>query len=256
LDQSGFFMSNASDNAVEVRRAQSGRTVILFDARSLPQAGPDQLDPEGWPQSQALRGRGGRGTAVLVRGEFGEGVLRHYRRGGLVGRFITDRYLFLGESRVRCVREFRLLVELQRRDLPVPRPLLAGWRRFGPFYRADLLTLRIPDSETLAERMARGGMGECLWRSVGTTIARFHRQGVYHADLNAHNVLLDADDAIWLIDFDRGALRVPSLEWQRGNLRRLRRSLDKLGGVEEGAWETLLSGYEAAMVGAGPEDIP
>ena len=84
-------MSNASDNAVEVRRAQSGRTVILFDARSLPQAGPDQLDPEGWPQSQALRGRGGRGTAVLVRGEFGEGVLRHYRRGGLVGRFITDR---------------------------------------------------------------------------------------------------------------------------------------------------------------------
>jgi len=247
------FMSNASDNAVEVRRAQSDRTVILFDARSLPQASAALLDASGWPQAQPLAGRGGRGSATLVRGDFGEGVLRHYRRGGLVGRFVADRYLYLGEPQVRSLREFQLLVELQRRGLPAPRPLLAGWRRSGLFYRADLLTRRIPDSDTLAERLPRG-LDDALWRRVGETIARFHSQGVFHADLNAHNLLIDADERVWLIDFDRGALRVPSQDWQRANLRRLRRSLDKLGGVAEVSWATLLDGYGARMAGSTPGD--
>lgn len=239
-------MPNAPANAVDVRRAQFAQAVILFDGRSVSQATPEQLDPSGWPDSQLLRGRGGRGMATLVRGDFGEGVLRHYRRGGLVGRLIADRYLYLGESRVRCVREFRLLAELYHRGLPAPRPLLAGWRRTGLFYRAELLTRRVPDSMTLAERIAAGGTGS-LWQPIGLTIARFHREGVFHADLNAHNVLIDGAGQVWLIDFDRGSLRPPAREWQRANLRRLRRSLEKLGGLDEAAWDALLGGYEAGM---------
>lgn len=247
-------MSDASDNVVDVRRVQFAQAVILFDVHSLAQAGPDQLDANGWAQAEPLAGRGGRGTAVLVRDEFGEGVLRHYRRGGIVGRFIEDRYLYTGESRVRCVREFRLLAELYQRGLPAPRPLLAGWRRQGLFYRADLLTRRVADSHTLAERLAAGTM-RGLWHPVGATIARFHREGVFHADLNAHNVLIDARDMVWLIDFDRGALRVPSQDWQHANLRRLRRSLDKLGGVADSAWKELQAGYAAGMRGVTPDEI-
>lgn len=246
-------MPNAPASVVDVRRAQFAQAVILFDGRSLPQATPELLDPAGWPESELLSGRGGRGMATLVRGDFGEGILRHYRRGGLVGRFISDRYLFLGESRVRCVREFRLLAELYRRGLPAPRPVLAGWRRSGLFYRAELLTRRVPDSRTLAECVAAGAIGH-LWRAIGLTIARFHRVGAFHADLNAHNVLIDGREQIWLIDFDRGGLRVPAQDWQRANLRRLKRSLDKLGGVSDAAWDDLSRGYDAGMAGASPDE--
>lgn len=248
-------MRNAHPTAVDIRRAAFAQGAILFDGHSLPQAVPEMLDPAYWRDGQSLEGRGGRGAARLVRGPFGEGVLRHYRRGGLVGRWIDDRYLFVGESHVRCVREFHLLAELCERGLPVPRPLLAGWRRSGPFYRADLLTRRIPDSRTLAECLRDGDAG-IAWRRIGATLARFHREGAFHADLNAHNVLLDGGGTVWLIDFDRGALRVPSQDWQQANLRRLRRSLDKLGGVAEGDWTALLAGHAAAMAGASPDELP
>lgn len=248
-------MRNAHSIAVDIHRAASAQGAILFDRHSLPQATPDMLDTAYWRDGQSIEGRGGRGAVQLVRGPFGEAVLRHYRRGGLIGRWVDDRYLFIGESHVRCVREFHLLAELCAADLPVPRPLLAGWRREGLFYRADLLTLRIPDSRTLAECM-RDGDVDIAWHDIGATLARFHREGVFHADLNAHNMLIDAGGKVWLIDFDRGRLRVPSQDWQQANVRRLRRSLDKLGGIGESSWKALLAGYTAAMSGASPEEVP
>jgi 3-deoxy-D-manno-octulosonic acid kinase len=72
-------------------------------------------------------------------------------------------------------------------------------------------------------------------------VARFHRAGVWHADLNAHNVLVTAD-GLYLIDFDRGRMRIPSPAWQQANLQRLRRSLLKLGAAAggEAAFETVV----------------
>ena len=119
-------MQNAHIPTLDVQRAAFAQGAILFDRHSLPQATPRMLDPTFWAGSNALEGRGGRGSAWLVHGRFGDAVLRHYRRGGLVGRWVDDRYLFLGEASVRCVREFQLLARLYERGLPVPRPLLAG----------------------------------------------------------------------------------------------------------------------------------
>lgn len=231
---------------MDVRRAPYAQGVVLFDARVFPQATPAMCDPSYWSDTQMLSGRGGRGMATLVRGTFGAGVLRHYRRGGLVSRFANDRYLFLGESRVRCAREFLLLAELFERGLPVPQPLLARWHRQGWFYRADLMTRFVNDTRTLAECL-RDTPDEVEWRKVGATIARFHSEGVFHADLNAHNVLIDAERKIWLIDFDRGAFRTPATSWQKANLDRLRRSLDKLGPVADSQLEELLAGYDAKL---------
>ena len=61
-------------------------------------------------------------------------------------------------------------------------------------------------------------------------IARFHRAGLDHADLNAHNILFDSNGRGWLIDFDRGVLRIPATHWRERNLKRLLRSLLKLRG--------------------------
>ena len=104
--------------------------------------------------------------------------------------------------------------------------------------------------ETLAERMTVVGIGAELAEEVGALVARFHREGVWHADLNAHNILL-APAGLYLIDFDRGRFRAPADGWRLANLQRLRRSLIKLGGAEgreeafdRDVWASVLRGYE------------
>lgn len=73
-------------------------------------------------------------------------------------------------------------------------------------------------------------LGVAPWEATGQLIARFHRAGLDHADLNAHNILFDAGGHGWLIDFDRGVLRIPATRWRERNLKRLHRSLLKLRG--------------------------
>ncbi|PSD25587.1 3-deoxy-D-manno-octulosonic acid kinase, partial [Stenotrophomonas maltophilia] len=68
------------------------------------------------------------------------------------------------------------------------------------------------------------------WEEAGRLIARFHRAGLDHADLNAHNILFDGSGHGWLIDFDRGVIRIPATGWRERNLKRLLRSLVKLRG--------------------------
>ena len=171
-------------------------------------------------------------------------VLRHYRRGGLV-RHVSERsYVWTGIARTRAVREFELLRTLEREGLPAPRPFACAVTRHGLLWEGSLVTRRLPGT-TLAERLdaiAAGGGGASAgmpWAAIGRCIARFHAHGVRHADLNAHNVMLDGDD-VSLIDFDRAdrvgrgghAGPVPPsprpARWQRANVRRLRRSLARL----------------------------
>jgi 3-deoxy-D-manno-octulosonic acid kinase len=88
------------------------------------------------------------------------------------------------------------------------------------------------------------------WIAIGRCLSRFHRDGVCHADLNAHNVLLNDAQEVWLVDFDRGRLRRPGL-WCDSNLTRLRRSIEKITDelpperFSEADWAALLSGYFA-----------
>ena len=93
--------------------------------------------------------------------------------------------------------------------------------------------------------------------TVGATIGRFHRSHIYHADLNARNILLQkmprsAELNVYLIDFDRGRVRRSGRLWQRANLQRLKRSLEKFASnhpgffYEQADWASLMAGYSAA----------
>ena len=215
---------------------ETGKSFILYDAALL-----DHADDGLFAPGADAAGSGGRGSAWLAGG--GDWVLRHYRRGGLVARLLHDQYLWTGLERSRPWREWRLLDLLYKEGLPVPRPVAARVTRAGAWYRGDLLTRRIRDTVSLAERIAAGNPP---WRAVGACIRRFHDAGVWHADLNAHNLLLDSVDRVYLLDFDRGERRHPARGWQRGNLARLRRSLEKLApGVTEQGWAELMDGYRA-----------
>ena len=230
---------------------------ILFDPGAAAQAAfaPEFFDAARW---QGRNGddavSGGRGGARFIEAPFGRCVLRHYRRGGMVARVMGDRYLWTGAERTRGFAEFRLLAALRKRDLPVPEPIAARYQRNGAHYRADLIMRRIEGVTTLAELLARQRADAQIAARVGTAIAQFHANGAYHADLNAHNVLLDAD-TVWLIDFDRGELRTPSRDWQQANLARLQRSLRKLGAARDGEaaferalWNPLMAAYERGSV--------
>ena len=171
-------------------------------------------------------------------------MLRRYRRGGLIRHLTRERYLSRGAERSRPMREFALLLELEALGLPAPRAFAARVERRGPFETGALVTHRLP-GRTLAENLAgvsaetpggaAGVPAEAPWADIGRCIARFHRAGVLHADLNAHNVMVagaGTGDAprVSLIDFDRGRrLRGPVPEARaRANVERLARSIDKL----------------------------
>lgn len=199
---------------------------------------------------------GGRGMVAFIETPIGACVLRHYRRGGLAARVSADRYLWAGASRTRAFREFRLLADLANLGVPVSPPVAARYVREGLRYRADLLTRRIDSADTLAERLARAALDPELAQQVGLAIARLHRAKVWHADLNAHNILVDDKGVVWLIDFDRGRVRKPKLAWQQANLARLRRSLVKLGArrqenFDAEFWHPLLAAYHDAMSHSG-----
>ena len=234
------------------------RAIATEDGEILHDAAIGNIDEhwldKGFWQSQGVAHAqdGERGGIVFVDTPAGAAALRHYRRGGLIGRFNADRYLWAGSRRTRGFAEFRLLSALHDAGLPVPAPIAARYQRDGFRYRADLLTARIEDVRTLAQQLEVAAINPELAASVGETIARFHVLGVCHADLNAHNILVDSQGAIWLLDFDRGRLRQPALGWQQSNLYRLRRSLFKIGAqrfcdFDERFWHPLLSAYHAAL---------
>lgn len=195
--------------------------------------------------------RGGRGGAHFLDTPIGRVLYRSYLRGGLVARFNHDRHLWQGPEATRCFREMRLLDTLRSLGLPVPEPLAARYRRQGLYYRAAIVVREIATAETLAERCARAP-GTVDWAAVGTVLARFHRNGVDHVDLNAHNVLLDASGGVWLVDFDRSQRRPPG-SWVDANLARLKRSLDKLeagarvADFESRAWPALIDAWRQGV---------
>jgi 3-deoxy-D-manno-octulosonic acid kinase len=159
-----------------------------------------------------------------------------------------DRYIFLGEDRTRSFAEWRLLAELRRRGLPVPAPVAARYVAGVLTYTADLITEQLPDCRTLADAITGSQLPAGHWSAIGKTIAAFHREGVHHADLNAHNILLEHAVAprVYLLDFDRGRIE-PRGGWEQDVLARLRRSLDKVKAQRpnavfgEAEWQSLLS---------------
>ncbi len=233
----------------ETRRLELGAAVILYDPSRASNLQPAWFDLEYWQQRGAVLGRaGGRGTTWFVGEGEREFALRHYRRGGLAARVSADRYLYLGESRTRAAREWQVHRALYVAGLPVPAPIGVRIVREPFSYTADMLTARLADVHSLAQRLADESLPITEWIALGRCLRRFHDFGLDHADLNAHNILWGPHASIYLIDFDRGALRRRGL-WCDANLVRLRRSLIKVTRnlpVErftETDWQSLLAGY-------------
>lgn len=213
-------------------RLADGPNRFLYDPACFSTFSPACFDPDHWYARNAVTGTAtGRGTTWFVQDGDQHMVLRHYRRGGLLAPLLGDRYLRQPEASTRAMREFRLLAMMRDAGLPVPRPCAAALLPDTLLtYRAALMIERIPDARDLVALLQEGPLPAAIWTETGRVIARLHRAGIWHADLNAHNILLDAREQVWLIDFDKCRERAPG-RWQQANLARLQRSLRKEAGL-------------------------
>ncbi|MDH5834725.1 3-deoxy-D-manno-octulosonic acid kinase [Luteimonas kalidii] len=222
---------------------------ILFDMTQLRQVDPRWFDPHGWGSRAQQVGGSGRGGAWFIDASHGALVLRQYLRGGLAAKFSRERYLWRGANHTRSFAEFRLLRELLRRKCPVPQPVAACYLRGRVSYRAWIIVERLEGVRSLAS-LVEAEPEEAPWEASGRLVARFHREGLDHADLNAHNVLFDPAGKGWMIDFDRSRLHIPATAWRERNLQRLLRSLHKVAGdarreAVEAGFGRLRAAYDA-----------
>ncbi len=251
-DAGGPFNLGDIDNMQRMETFIDGQH-ILYDAAAITNITPDWFEPAYWRERNALTGQAaGRGASYFFRAEGGDYVLRHYRRGGMVAGLLRDRYLrWFSLSRTRAWREWDILSRLWRDGLPVPKPVAARVIYSGLFYRADIITAKLPAPATLVEILKTRALSTADWQAAGRLIRRFHEAGVYHADMNAHNIVYAAN-RMYLLDFDRGCLRRPDSGWQQRTLRRLQRSLRKSAGQNPGFhfsdadWEIFSKAYHSA----------
>ena len=182
-------------------------------------------------------------------------VVKQYQRGGMVRHFNKNLYWHGHYSQSRAWLEFKLLVKMTAIGLPVLTPVAARAKRtFLHLYESTIITQEIEQSETLADCLKQHSgqsADHALWQKTGETIKRFHTANIYHADLNASNILISGNDQIYLIDFDKGQLLPDNrTNWKRGNLDRLQRSLLKYQRNNDHfqysteLWNSLLAGYE------------
>lgn len=193
----------------------------------------------------------GRGTVWFVKSTLGPLVLRQYRRGGVMAKF--NKFKFLSEplDSTRPYKELALLETLHAMGLPVPQPVAGMVRREGLLYEAWLLTHQIPNAQDLYEVLQNRSLSTAQWQDIGSTIQMFHQRNVFHSDLNCHNIMLDEQNNVWLIDFDKCSINPELKNWKKQNLERLKRSFDKelsrhsAFHFNEDNWQQLMQGYQS-----------
>lgn len=237
-----------------------GSSHLYYDAKLTAPPQRQHFLPAYWQQQDLVSGTGGgRNLAYFIKAKNGLThdkrplVLRHYYRGGLVGRFNRDYFLNLPGQDCRALEEFKLLQWMHGQELPVPQPVAAHCHKVGLWYSADILIEKLPCDGDLFAQLRDSPLSDAGWQAVGVLVRKFHQAQVFHSDLNCHNILIAANSdqsppQLWLIDFDKCARRRGE-SWKKDNLSRLRRSLEKEQGLHRpfyftpADWQLLLQGY-------------
>lgn len=161
------------------------------------------LDGEADGVSGSLAGRAPVRHATIS--EFGPVVIKGYVRGGLL-RFARSP-IHMRWGRTRCEREFDVLQKVRQLGIAAPEPLAFAWRGGGRWYRAWLFTRLIEGTRTLADiSRADENRARVLAERLAPIVELLILKGVFHVDLHPGNVVVDEDDKIYLVDFDKARI--------------------------------------------------
>lgn len=200
------------------------KSVMITRPELASQITANWFDPYWWGDRCTNVEHGGRGAAWFIDENERHWFLREYRRGGFVAKLSNSTYLYSREAAVRSFAEFRLLSQLEALELPAPKPVAGRYIRGSIIgYQASIIMEQIPHAVPLHRYSDISN--KQLWEQLGQTIARFHRAGVDHVDLNVKNVMV-GPSVISLVDFDRCTVRAAG-SWREKNLERLQRSIVK-----------------------------
>ncbi len=265
----GYAAARAGDALVVARESALGAVL-----REIAQHGSLHAWAAARPGARAMAGRG---TAWAVDAPAGAGhdraepagrwVVRHYRRGGAVARWLRDRYLRLGP--LRPLRELRASAAARARGVRTPEVVALAVYPSGIYYRADLATAEVPGATDLAESLwaehpaaADPSARLAALAAAGTLLRQLADAGVAHPDLNAKNILIAAGTGAgapvaYVLDLDGCEVGEP-LSWkrQREAQARLERSLRKWERLTRrplppAEWQALRQALEAPAPDAG-----
>jgi len=181
------------------------------------------------PERAADQVLGGRRSVSRIQLEgIGAVVIKHYRRGGALGRLITKSYLKTGKT--RCQIEFEFMVKARDLGVHTPEPITYA-DKGHIFYHAWLVTREIEHCQSMAQ-LSRTNPNRTavamasLTRQVAILIG--HR--ILHADFHPGNVLVDDREQVFLVDFDKSTTsKADKLTLKKRYLRRWNRSVSKHG---------------------------
>ena len=206
----------------------SNNQVIWFDESLIsPQMVKQAFKVEYWQQQNKIIGSAtGRGTTWFVELPSMQAALRHYRRGGLFGKLVEDSYIYTGDESTRSYQEFELLNRLIESGVNVPRPIAARVVKNGLIYTADLLSEKVPNARDLVAVLQENALPKEMYLKIGIEVRKMHVAQVNHTDLNIHNILIDEQGKVWIIDFDK-CFQKQGESWKQDNWNRLLRSFKK-----------------------------
>jgi len=223
--------------------------IIIYDDTAIDEADENLFDTKYWQaQRQSEIVSKGRGEILLININGQPAVLKHYHRGGLIANALLDKYLWIGLESSRSFAEYKILRTMYKLNLPVPRPIAARVNKQGLFYQADLITSQIIGANSMAGLLLKQRLTPQHWLDIGDCIGRFHQLGFYHDDLNIENIMIDHEENVFLLDFDKGVQSQADKNYSTRSFDRMKRSVMKwcslnnqpFPGTE---WEQLMVGH-------------
>lgn len=148
---------------------------------------------------------GGRRSVLIDEiNKIGPVAVKYYHRGGMVRHFIKKRYFKLGKTRGQ--KEYELLQKVRSLGISAPEPIAFAYRG-RLFYKGWLVTREIKEHQTLADlSFSNENRTLKIMQEVTRQISILIKNSILHVDLHPGNVIVDNQDRVYIIDFDKGHL--------------------------------------------------
>ena len=172
---------------------------------------------------------GGRRSVLIDEiDDIGSVAVKYYHRGGFVRHFIKKRYFKWGKTRGQ--KEYELLQKVRRLGINAPEPIAFAYRGCL-FYQSWLVTKEIKQHQTLAKlSLSNKKRTRFVMENVIEQISTLIKNNILHVDLHPGNVIIDNQDRIYILDFDKGDIFLGNKKILKNRyIRRWNRAIKKHG---------------------------